>query len=403
MTRALHLLKTSVGASWAVRQTRELVRLGVEVHVALPGGGPRIPDFEAAGVTVHPVTLDFPIRRPWLLPERLAAMRRLVQQVQPDIIHSHFVDTTLTMRLALGRSHPIPRLFHVPGPLHLEHPFFRNMEIMTAGPADYWIGSCQWTCARYRRSGVSEGRIFLVNYGTDLGLYAQRPRGRLRAELGLEEDTRILGMVAYMYSPKRYLGQARGLKGHEDFMDAMALCLEQEPTLRGVCIGGAFPPPASPYERSVIARGRRLCGDKLFFLGTRHDVLELYPDIDVAVHPSHSENVGAASESLHLAVPTIATNVGGFPDLVIPGETGWLVPPKDPPRLAEAMLAAVRDLEHGRQMARNGQALARKLLDVVENGRQVVAVYDEVLGATRSVAPAASGGKPLVGGPPATG
>ena len=50
MIRALHLLKTSVGATWAVRQMRELVKLGVQVHVAVPPGGPRIPQGVQFGV-----------------------------------------------------------------------------------------------------------------------------------------------------------------------------------------------------------------------------------------------------------------------------------------------------------------------------------------------------------------
>src|SRR5438128_1442841 len=96
----LHLLKTSVGATWALRQMRELVRLGVRVHAAMPPG-PLVPKYRAAGVEVHEAQLDLPIRRPWRVPAALRAMRQLVERVRPDIIHSHFVATTLTMRLAL--------------------------------------------------------------------------------------------------------------------------------------------------------------------------------------------------------------------------------------------------------------------------------------------------------------
>lgn len=100
--RVLHLLKTSTGVAWALRQMRELVRLGIDVHVALPPGGTLVERYEQAGVQTHPFVCDFPTRHLWLLPKRLRGLRRLVDEVSPDLLHSHFVETTLTMRLALA-------------------------------------------------------------------------------------------------------------------------------------------------------------------------------------------------------------------------------------------------------------------------------------------------------------
>jgi hypothetical protein len=47
--KVLHLIKTSVGATWALNQTTELVRNGIDVHVAFPDGGPRVQQYEEAG------------------------------------------------------------------------------------------------------------------------------------------------------------------------------------------------------------------------------------------------------------------------------------------------------------------------------------------------------------------
>jgi glycosyltransferase involved in cell wall biosynthesis len=377
MIRVLHLLKTSVGATWALRQMRELAALGVEVHAALPPG-PLIPKYEAAGVHVHLLQPDLPMRAPGKWSGLFSQVRKLVSTVQPDLIHSHFVGTTLTMRMALGKGHAIPRLFQVPGPLHLEHPFFRRAELLTAGPRDHWIGSCRWTCDRYRRSGIPDDRIFLSYYGSDLNELACSISGKLRQELRLDAKTKVVGMVAYMYAPKRYLGQSRGLKGHEDLIDALAICRRKDPHILGVFIGGPWQ-NAARYEERVRAYGRERCGDGVVFLGTRRDVKDLYPDLDLVVHPSHSENVGGAAESLLMAVPTIATNVGGFPDVVIDGETGWLVPPRDPQRLADAIMRALADLAKCRSMAVKGQARARQLLDIKRNAREVLDAYTAVL------------------------
>ena len=373
----LQLLKTSVGATWALRQMRELVRLGVDVHAALPPG-PLVPQYEAAGVKVHPMNPDLPLLRPREFLRRRRALRALVDQVKPDLIHSHFVGTTLMMRLALGPRHPTPRLFQVPGPLHLEHAPFRWLDLCSAGPRDHWMGSCLWTCHRYLNSGVPRQRLSLSYYGLDVENFVPGGPGKLRAELGLPEGARIVGMVAYMYAPKRFLGQTRGLKGHEDLIDAVAICLRDDPSIYCVMAGGAWN-EAYAYERRVRAYARRRCGDRVIFLGTRGDIADLYADFDVVCHPSHSENVGGAAESLLLAVPTIASDVGGLPDLVKPGQTGWLVPPRDPHRLAAAIREALASREHARELALRGQELTRHVFDVRRCAADVLSAYGQIL------------------------
>ena len=376
--KVLHLIKTSVGATWAWRLTRELVKLGVEVHAAM-SPGPRVADYEEAGVIVHKQQFDIPMRAPWRWPGLFGALSALVDKVQPDIIHSHFVGTTLTMRLALGRRHLVPRVFEVPGPLHLEHRFFRTAELATASRKDYWIATCTRTRELYLRLGVSSDRVFLSYYGVDLDRYPlDPPQGKLRQELGIGADVKVVGMVAYIYAPKRYLLQQRGLKGHEDLIDALAICLQHDENILGVFVGGAWK-GAYAYERRIQAYARRCCGDKAVFLGTRYDVPELYADFDVAVHPSHSENIGGAVESLLFGIPTIATDVGGFPDLVRPDETGWLVKPRDPKMLAGMLMAVLADLPAARAKALQGRALASDLLDVRKNAREVYAAYRTIL------------------------
>lgn len=383
--RVLCLSKTSVGAPWAVRQTRDLAALGVDVHIALPFGGPRVAEYQAAGVTVHDLQTDFPIRQPWRAPAMFHALRNLVARLDPDIIHSYYVGTTLTMRLALGKHFARPRVFQVPGPLHLEHAFFRHAEIATAGQADYWIGTCQSIRNYYRQAGVAEDRLFVSDYGVDLETYTYHPKGKLRAEVGVGANTPIVGMVGLMYAPKHFLGQSRGLKGHEDLIDALAICLKHEPTLLGVFIGGGWN-NATAYEQRVRAYARKLCGDRAVFLGTRKDVPELLPDFDIAVQPSHSEGVAAtAVEAQLLNIPVIATNVGGQPDLIDPGVTGWLVPPRDPPELARAIMQALHDPARTRQIALRGCERAKELFDGRKNNREVLNIYHSILGRAQAL------------------
>jgi glycosyltransferase involved in cell wall biosynthesis len=358
---------------------RELVHLGVQVHAAMPPGGSLIDSYAESDVTVHPMQFDFPIRHPYRCTRTFRKFRKLVREVKPDIIHSHFVGTTLTMRLALGKNHPLPRIFQVPGPLHLEHWLFGKIETAISGTNDYWVASCQWTLNYYRdQLGISKDRTFLSYYGVDIENFSPRIHGKLRTELGLNAETELVGIVAYMYPPKKYLGQTRGLKGHEDLIDALAFCRRKGRDVKGVFIGGGWN-NAYNYEARVKSYGKARCGDNIYFLGTRNDVPDLYPDLNLVVHPSHSENVGGAVESLLLNVPTITTNVGGFTDLIINNETGYLVPPKNPQKLAEKIIAALKNPKKIKQMAQNGRALARDLLDVKKNSRNIYNIYHHIL------------------------
>lgn len=379
--RVLHLVKTALGAGWVYQQVRILRHLGIDATVVLPEHTRGFaPFYREAGVKVVERDLDFPARAPWLFPERLRSCRELVSRLEPDVIHTHHVGTTLVARLALGKHSAIPRIFQVPGPLHLEHPFFAKCEIATAGPGDRWLATCEWTSKRYQALGISSDRVFRSYAGTDISSFDQARTGQLRRELGIPDSTPLVGMVCYIYAPKRYLGQMRGLKGHEDFFEALKRVRKARPKVRAVVIGGAWG-AAQRYERQLHREGTRLCGDSLAFLGTRADVAGLYRDLDLAVVPSHSENCGGALEPLLCGVPVVATDVGGLPDLVTPGETGWLVPKEDPEALARAVVEALDNRAEAQRRAAAGQLRVRSMFDVRRTAEQVAQIYETVVSA----------------------
>lgn len=368
--KVLHLLKTSEGAAWALRLMKELVKHGIEVHVALSKGGRLYDEYSKNNIQVHPI--DFSLKK---LTQSIRQLKQIVRDLEPDIIHSHFVITSLIMRLGL-RKYKVPRVFEVPGPLHLEHLLTRLIDTKSANHEDYWIATCQWTYDTYVKSGINKNRLFLTYYGGDIN-YNIYQKGKLRTEFNIPEETFIVGLVAYMYAPKKWLGQKRGLKGHEDFIDALALVQKKYPQILGVCIGGAWD-GAEEYEQSI----KKYCevkGVNIIFTGTRRNVGELYQDIDCVVHPSHSENLGGAGESLLLGVPTIASNVGGFPDIVLPNETGLLVPPKSPEAIAEAIEYMFTHREDAERMAQNGKKYVTDLLDVKNTSNKVLEFYNLII------------------------
>ena len=106
-------------------------------------------------------------------------------------------------------------------------------------------------------------------------------------------------------------------------------------------------------------RARRLSGPRVILAGERTDVLGLLPAFDVFALPSRYEGLPTVVvEAMICGVPVVATAVNAVPDLVVPGETGLLVPPRRPGQLA----AAIRYLLDSPELAAGMAAAARARL-----------------------------------------
>ncbi len=110
------------------------------------------------------------------------------------------------------------------------------------------------------------------------------------------------------------------------------------------------------------------------------DTPQLLALMDIAVLPSLEEGFpNAVLEAMAAGKPVVATRVGGVPEAVVHGETGLLVPPKDPEALAEAICWL---LEHPTEAARFGEAGRRRVTERFElTGmvRQYEAVYERLV------------------------
>jgi glycosyltransferase involved in cell wall biosynthesis len=108
-------------------------------------------------------------------------------------------------------------------------------------------------------------------------------------------------------------------------------------------------------------------------------VRKSWPDFDCVVHVPLSENCGGAPEPFLAGVPVIAASVGGLPEVVIDEVTGKIVPPRDPARLANAVLEVLEDLPKFRVLAKNGQRLIRAMFDVRRTSGEINAIYRHLL------------------------
>ncbi len=377
--KVLQVVKTNRGATWALNQAIHLKERGVEIITVLPKiSGGSAEKYKENGLAVIEGDWRLPVHKPWRFFSVCKHIRQIIKQVKPDILHLHFVTNVLMCRMALKKD-KTPRLFQVPGPLHLESGLTSYIERHTATKVDYWAGACKKTCSIYTDKGIEPRRVHLAYYGIPhQDVQQDEIKNILRSEYGISDDAVIVAMVSYFYKPKKYLGQKRGIKGHEDFIDAIKPVIKKYPYVVPVIVGNAWD-GAEAYEKKVKAYAKNKLGEKVIFTGYRGDVYDIYPEIDFVVHPSHSENLGGAAESLMLAVPTISSDVGGFPDIVIPGETGCLVKSKNSEDLAEKIIWAIEHRDEMKVMAKKGQVLVKELLELKNTATKVHEVYLKIL------------------------
>jgi glycosyltransferase involved in cell wall biosynthesis len=132
------------------------------------------------------------------------------------------------------------------------------------------------------------------------------------------------------------VGRLTYQKAPEDFLAALSelgrMRQPGQPELVGVWIGGGD--LAARIER----RARSVSGPRVVLAGERADVPELLPAFDVFTLPSRYEGLPTAIvEAMVCGIPVVATAVNAVGDVVVPGETGLLVPPRRPDLLAESV------------------------------------------------------------------
>ena len=380
--KVLHLSKTSRGGRWASAQARVLTRRGIDVHVALPDlEGPVASEWIANGAKVHRIDYTLSALQPVATMSSLDQLRRLVDVIEPDLIHSHFVKSAIMARLALRGRYPVPRVFQVPGPLHMEMLPYRMLELFTATGKDYWIATSRATLSHYLRAGISRERVFLSYAGIENGRFGGQGTGQLRQHLGLADSEFVVGNVSYVYAPKWYCVQRVGLKCHEDLIDGISLAAEKDRSIRGVLIGGPWGTDSTYFEK-IREYARKRSSNAVLMPGAfnQEQVASAIWDFDCVAHVPMSENCGGVVEPLLCGIPTIASRIGGLLEVVMDGSTGVTVPVNDPSALCEAILFVRNHYDEMRNQAYAGQMLVQTMFDVNRTALEVEEIYRYLLG-----------------------
>ncbi|PRW62855.1 glycosyltransferase family 1 protein [Actinopolyspora mortivallis] len=335
----------------ALRSAVELLARSHAVTIVAGVEGGLLERARRAGVpTVVEPSLCRPIR-PWRDLTALFRLTRLFLRERVDVVHTHTAKAGAVGRLA-ARLAGVPRVVHTYHgfPFHPFQPgFVRESYVRIErllGPLTdtvLCVGKSV-TAEAVERGLVPPGRARTVGVpvSREVPCADAVTRARARRELGVAEHGLLVGAV----------GRLTYQKAPEHFVTALRLLSERH-EVRGVWVGDG------ELRGSVAALARRELGDGLLLTGEREDVLRLLPAFDVFVLPSRYEGLPLALvEAMWCGLPVVATAVNAVPDLVVPPDTGLLVPPERP----DALAAAVSELlESPVRRARTGEAARRRI------------------------------------------
>jgi glycosyltransferase involved in cell wall biosynthesis len=120
-------------------------------------------------------------------------------------------------------------------------------------------------------------------------------------------------------------------------------------------------------------------GDLAFFLGFQDEAPRVFASLDGFVLSSEQEGPRASiMDAMAAGLPVVATQVGGVPEIVLHGETGYLVSPRSPRALAEAVFAVYKDPDLARRFGERGHQVVHERFSSLAMARRAIALFKRI-------------------------
>lgn len=365
--RVLQLVDNlDIGGAQEVARTlsEHLVAAGCDVTIATLRDGPLRGDIEAAGIPVAVLPeRRSAITNPVAFSGEMTRLRRellaLIETRHIDVVQTHLLRSLdfLALSLKAGRDLKVYWTFHNAS-FDLRRDHLRRHGWLLgakrqAHHALYTLGSGRVDgliavspevkeSILMTMAGVPADKIAVIPNGVDTRRYRQSAeRETIRARLGLSANDHAVAVVATF----------KEQKGHRYLIEAARTLASDFPDTRYLLIGDGELRP--DIERQIAAAGLEA---SFRLLGMRPDVPELLTAADLFVLPSLWEGLPMALiEAMAAGLPVVATSVSGTRGVMLPGETGLLVPPGDAAALAQAVALLLAEPERAAQMGAAGR------------------------------------------------
>jgi glycosyltransferase involved in cell wall biosynthesis len=276
---------------------------------------------------------------PWRDWRAYRALVSLLGELRPEIVHTHSSKAGVLGRAAAHKAGiPVVHTVHGAsfhyGQSPVAYRAYVAAEKWAAKRTAHFISVADAMTDEYVAAGIAPREKFTTIYsGFDVEpfLNPPRPRDDVRRELGLRVDQIVVGKVGRLFH----------LKGHEFVIAAAKEVVAAHPNVRFLFVGDGI--LREQYERQILDLG---LSDYFVFTGLvpPDRIPELLHAMDIVVHTSQWEGLARVlPQALIAGKPVVAYDVGGAREVVIPGETGFLLPRDAVRELVEAVRTLAAD------------------------------------------------------------
>ena len=298
--------------------------------------------------------------------------RDLLKQLDIHVVHSFLFDAEMVGRLA-GRWANTPAVIcsnRCPHWNRKRHKLW--LARATGGCFDAMIANSQAGYDfEHQQQGVPESKLHIIPNGADTNRFRPGRADDLRRELEIQQDAIVVGMIAHF----------RSNKDHETYIKAADRVLTRHPNVIFVCAGDQDGDgPAHCFGKAKRLAESLGIADRLHFLGPRGDVDTLYRMLDIKVLATHFEGTpNVVLEAMASGLPTVVTDVSDNRRVVVNGETGYLVPPKDAVVLAQKLCGLIENQTARVEMGAAARERVEAEYSTQSLGMRTAEVYLDVL------------------------
>lgn len=214
------------------------------------------------------------------------------------------------------------------------------------------------------RERIDGDRIVVIRNGVEPFPDFGKETAETREELGLERRHLVVGMVANFN---------RSVKGVSLFLDAVPQIVRAVPDARFLLLG------RGKEEKELRDKARSMGIEPyVLFAGFRRDIHRYYAIMDVSALTSFSEGLSITLlESMRCGIPVVATRVGGNPEVVVDGETGYLVKPGDATDFASHVIRLLQNRDLRKNMGEAAQVRVEKHFRMSDVANRYIGIYAE--------------------------
>ena len=294
-------------------------------------------------------------------------LSRVLKQLKPQVIHAHDPHGVAIAATALSIASPSPQPTLVAS-RRIEFRIAQNsFSKWKYGRVDCFVAISEAVRHRLVADGIAREKTTVVHEGVDVERIVHLPTANVHAAFYLPTHAPVVGNIGALVPQK----------GQHHLIDAAAIVVRAVPDSRFVICGeGEL---RSALEEQIK---RKHLERHVFLAGFRPDVLELLKGFDLFALSSLQEGLCTSLvDAMAASKAAVATRVGGVPEVVADGETGFLVPARDHEALADRIITLLKD---DARRARMGEAALKRARERFTMERMVegtLATYERLLGA----------------------